>query len=127
MPSSRHGVSASDEGPRPAERARGEYHPIRARDTLDVSPLRFGQTRSFGPRQTPGPGNNREDGQWICGIGLFSGNILARTVAVIIASISLVWNLFFIPVYPLWAVTVITIDALVIWALTAHGREMREA
>lgn len=45
----------------------------------------------------------------------------------IIASISLVWNLFFIPVYPLWAVTVITIDALVIWALTAHGREMREA
>jgi len=63
----------------------------------------------------------------LCGIGLFSGNILARTVAVIIASISLVSNFFFIPVYPLWALTVITIDALVIWALTAHGREMREA
>jgi uncharacterized membrane protein len=63
----------------------------------------------------------------LCGIGLFSGNILARTVAVIIASISLVSNFFFIPIYPLWALTVITIDALVIWALTAHGREMREA
>jgi uncharacterized membrane protein len=63
----------------------------------------------------------------LCGIGLFSGNILARTVAVIIASISLVSNFFFIPVYPLWALTVITIDALVIWALTAHGREMRVA
>ena len=63
----------------------------------------------------------------LCGIGLFGGNILARTVAVIIASISLVSNFFFIPVYPLWALTVITIDALVIWALTAHGREMREA
>jgi hypothetical protein len=63
----------------------------------------------------------------LSGIGLFSGNILARTVAVIIASISLVANFFFIPVYPLWALTVITIDALVIWALTAHGREMRDA
>jgi hypothetical protein len=63
----------------------------------------------------------------LCGIGLFSGNILARTVAVIIAGISLVSNFFFIPVYPLWALTVITIDGLVIWALTAHGREMRVA
>jgi hypothetical protein len=36
-------------------------------------------------------------------------------------------NFFFIPVYPLWALTVITIDILVIWALTAHGREMRRA
>jgi hypothetical protein len=63
----------------------------------------------------------------LSGIGLFSGNILARTVAVIIASISLVANFFFIPVYPLWALTVIAIDALVIWALTAHGREMRAA
>jgi hypothetical protein len=62
----------------------------------------------------------------LAGIGLFSGNILARTVAVIVASISLVVNFFFIPVYPLWALTAITIDALVIWALTAHGREMRK-
>jgi hypothetical protein len=52
---------------------------------------------------------------------------LARTLAVIVASISLLVNFFFIPVYPLWALTVITIDALVIWAVTAHGREMREA
>jgi hypothetical protein len=63
----------------------------------------------------------------LSGIGVFSGNILARTVAVIVASISLVVNFFFIPVYPLWALTVVTIDALVIWALTAHGREMRQA
>jgi uncharacterized membrane protein len=63
----------------------------------------------------------------LCGIGLFSGNFLARTVAVIVASISLLVNFFFIPVYPLWAITVIVIDLLVIWAVTAHGREMREA
>jgi len=62
----------------------------------------------------------------LAGIGLFSGNIVARTVAVIVASISLLVNFFFIPVYPFWALTVIIIDALVIWALTAHGREMRK-
>jgi hypothetical protein len=63
----------------------------------------------------------------LSGIGVFSGNILARTVAIIVASISLLVNFFFIPVYPLWALTVITLDVLVIWALTAHGREMRRA
>jgi hypothetical protein len=63
----------------------------------------------------------------LSGIGVFSGNILARTVGVIVAGISLIANFFFIPVYPLWAITVIVLDLLVIWALTAHGREMREA
>jgi hypothetical protein len=63
----------------------------------------------------------------LSGIALLSGNILARAVAVIVASLSLIANFFFIPVYPLWALTVIVIDVLVIWAVTAHGREMREA
>ena len=63
----------------------------------------------------------------LSGIGLLSGNILARAVAVIVASLSLIANFFFIPVYPLWALTVIVIDVLVIWAVTAHGREMRAA
>lgn len=63
----------------------------------------------------------------LSGIGVFSGNILARTVGVIVASISLLVNFLFIPVYPFWSIVVIAIDALVIWALTAHGREMRGA
>ena len=63
----------------------------------------------------------------LSGIGVFSGNILARTVGVIVASLSLIANFFFIPAYPLWALTVITLDVLVIWALTAHGKEMRDA
>jgi hypothetical protein len=28
-------------------------------------------------------------------------------------------------VYPLWSIVIMTIDVLVIWALTAHGREAR--
>jgi hypothetical protein len=59
------------------------------------------------------------------GIGVFSGNVLARTVGVIAVTISLIANFFFIPAYPLWAIAVVVIDVLVIWALTAHGSEMR--
>ena len=36
----------------------------------------------------------------LSGIGVFSGNILARTVGVIVASLSLIANFFFIPAYP---------------------------
>ena len=61
------------------------------------------------------------------GFGVFSGNVLARTVGVIAASLSLIANFFFIPAYPLWALAVVTIDVLIIWALTAHGSEMRKA
>ena len=62
----------------------------------------------------------------LAGIGVFSGNILARTVGVIVASLSLIANFFFIPVYPFWSILVIVLDVLVIWALTAHGGEMRD-
>ena len=63
----------------------------------------------------------------LAGFGLFTGAVWARTVAVIIALISAIANFVFIPVYPFWAITVIVIDVLVIWALTAHGSEMRHA
>jgi hypothetical protein len=61
----------------------------------------------------------------LAGIGVMSGNMLARIIGVIVAGVSLIANFFFIPVYPWWSLTVIVIDALVIWALTAHGREMK--
>jgi hypothetical protein len=63
----------------------------------------------------------------LAGFGVFSGNVLARIVGVIVAGLSLIANFLFIPAYPVWALSVVTIDVLIIWALTAHGREMREA
>lgn len=62
----------------------------------------------------------------LAGFGVFTGNVLARTLGVVIAAISLMANFFFIPAYPIWAITVIVIDLLVIWALTVHGHEMRQ-
>lgn len=60
----------------------------------------------------------------LAGIGLFSGQLWARTVAVIVTSVSLVANFGFIPIYPLWAFVLIAINIAIIWALTAHGRDI---
>jgi hypothetical protein len=61
----------------------------------------------------------------LAGIGLLTGNVLARAVAVVLASISLVANFLYIPAYPVWALTIVAIDVLVIYAVTAHGGELR--
>ncbi|MBN2623790.1 MAG: hypothetical protein JXA83_10495 [Acidimicrobiales bacterium] len=60
----------------------------------------------------------------LAGFGLLTGNVLARAIAVALASISVIVNFLYIPAYPLWALTVITINVFVIYALTAHGRDI---
>jgi hypothetical protein len=59
------------------------------------------------------------------GFGVMTGNILARTVGVIVAAVAMIANFLALPIYPIWSIIIITISALVIWALTAHGREVR--
>lgn len=60
----------------------------------------------------------------LSGVGLFSGNVLARTVGVILAAVVMVANFAWLPYYPIWSVIVIAICIAVIWALTAHGRDI---
>jgi hypothetical protein len=62
----------------------------------------------------------------LAGIGLLSGNVLARAVAVLLAGIAIIANFLFIPAYPVWALTIIAINVFVIYALTAHGGELRQ-
>ena len=59
----------------------------------------------------------------LAGIGLFSGAVWARTVAVAIAAVSILVNFVWLPYYPVWAILIIAFDMFVIWALTAHGRD----
>lgn len=58
--------------------------------------------------------------------GVLVGNVLARTVGVLLAGLSAVLNLLFISAYPVWSLIVIAVDVLVIWALTVHGGELRD-
>ena len=60
------------------------------------------------------------------GFALFSGAVWARSVAVALACLSIVANFAWMPYYPLWSVTIIAFDLFVIWALTAHGRDIAQ-
>jgi hypothetical protein len=57
-------------------------------------------------------------------VGLFNGSVWARTVGVTMAVISAIANFGFIPYYPVWSIVIIALDVAVIWALTAHGRDI---
>ena len=62
----------------------------------------------------------------IAGFGIFTGSVAARTVGVIIAGLSVLWNFAWLPYYPVWSVILIAVAVAIIWALTAHGRELSE-
>lgn len=63
---------------------------------------------------------------FLAGLGVLTGNIVARTVGVVLAAVSLVANFLSLPAYPVWSIAMMTLAVLVIWAMTAHGHEMRE-
>ncbi|MFA9565664.1 MAG: hypothetical protein ACERLM_13285 [Acidimicrobiales bacterium] len=58
------------------------------------------------------------------GVGLFSGQVWARTVGVAIAVIASLVAFAWLPWYPVWAIIFITVSVAIIWALTAHGRDI---
>ena len=60
----------------------------------------------------------------LAGFGLFSGAVWARTVGVIMALISALVGFAWLPWYPVWGIVIIAIAVAVIWALTAHGRDI---
>ena len=61
----------------------------------------------------------------LSGIALFAGATWARVVAVILAILSAIVQLLLVPVQPWWSFIVIAIDVLIIYALIAHGHELR--
>ena len=60
----------------------------------------------------------------LAGAALLRGAVWARTVAVILAGLSILANFLWIPYYPVWSLTVIAFDVFVIWALVVHGRDV---
>ncbi|MDW6061161.1 hypothetical protein SAZ11_27975 [Streptomyces sp. FXJ1.4098] len=53
----------------------------------------------------------------VAGAALFTGAMWARVVGVVLAGLSLIANFLWLPYYPVWAVALLILDALVIWAL----------
>ena len=63
----------------------------------------------------------------LVGACLLAGQLWARIVAVIVAMLSAIVNMAFLPAYPVWSAILITLDVLVIWAVTVHGSEIKNA
>ena len=61
----------------------------------------------------------------VCGFDVHSGHPAARAVGVVLAVLSALVNLVYLEAYPVWGAIAITIDVLVIYALTVHGGELR--
>jgi hypothetical protein len=60
----------------------------------------------------------------LAGFFLFQGAVWARVIGVGVVAISAVLNFMWLPYYPLWSMLIIALDVFVIWALTAHGRDI---
>ena len=63
----------------------------------------------------------------ITGIGVLLGQLWARVIGIIIAVLSALVNLAFLPAYPIWGAIIIATDIVVIYALAMHGREVKSA
>jgi hypothetical protein len=60
----------------------------------------------------------------LAGFALFTGAVWARTLGVIMAVVIAITNFAFIPIYPVFSIVIIATCVFVIWALTAHGRDV---
>jgi len=56
----------------------------------------------------------------LTGLGLFTGSLWARILGIIFASVNALAQLVFIAVFPIWALAVIAIDVVVIYALAVN-------
>ena len=58
------------------------------------------------------------------GFGVLAGQTWARVVGIVVAVLNAVGHMVFVSAHPVWSVMIIALDVLVIYALTAHGREL---
>lgn len=61
----------------------------------------------------------------VAGLCVFAGQIWARAVGTVLATLSAVLNVGFLAAYPVWSLMMIALDVVVIMALTVHGSDIK--
>ena len=66
--------------------------------------------------------------QLAAGLGVLAGNQMARWAGVGLLALNLIAQMFFLPAYPFWSLTIIAVDVVALWGLCVYGsRENLEA
>ena len=60
----------------------------------------------------------------LAGIALLGGALWARIIGIAMAVLIAVANFLWLPYYPVWAIVIIALNVVIIWALAAHGRDV---
>ena len=61
----------------------------------------------------------------LAGVGVMAGQMWARVIGILLAVVSAIVNISFLAANPVWSTILITVDILVIYALTVHGKETK--
>ncbi len=59
-------------------------------------------------------------------MGIFHGDLWARVLGILVASLNLVSQFAFMSIYPAWSWLVVIVNGLIIYGLAVHGDEVAE-
>lgn len=59
------------------------------------------------------------------GLSLFSGSTVGRAIATVVISLTILVNLMFLFALPVWSIIALIVNALVLYAILAHGDELK--
>ena len=59
--------------------------------------------------------------QLVAGVGVLIGNQLARWFGIAVLGLNAIDQMFFIPAYPFWSLTIIAMDVVALYGLCAYG------
>jgi hypothetical protein len=66
--------------------------------------------------------------QLIAASAVLTGSELARWFGIVVAGVNAMGQLYFLPAYPFWALSIFAVDILIIYGLVAYGgRRVKEA
>jgi hypothetical protein len=61
----------------------------------------------------------------MAGVGVLAGQMWARVVGTLVAIVSAVVNMVFLPAHPIWSLSMIALAVISVLALTVHGSEIK--
>jgi hypothetical protein len=59
--------------------------------------------------------------QLLAAAGVLTGSQLARWFAVAVVGLDAIDQMFFIPAYPFWSLTIIAVDVVALWGMCVYG------